>query len=204
MIQPKLIILEGADGVGKTTLGKWLANDLCGFYFHATATKTLVPAMRDYQRNLMDNIMVNAAEGRTMIMDRFWPSELVYGHILRPNNPYGFSYRDLESECRRLNAIYILCFSNTAVVRHHQVKDPKHPYRDRDFLRIYQGYLRLWDRHRRNRSWMRYDLEKWMRNMRDFSRLILNRYNEITHGKSGVVKQPRHRSYSRDLDDSAL
>lgn len=169
---PKLVILEGADGVGKTTLGKFLAKHFQGFYFHATATKSLIPAMRDYQINLMENIEENVAEGRTVVMDRFWPSELIYGAVFRPDNPYGFSYSEIETRCEACDALYVCCFSNTAIARHSDRKDPKHPYSDEEYLHVYRMYEAFWDDNRDRLDFLRYDLERFKDNMRDFGALL--------------------------------
>jgi thymidylate kinase len=157
---PKLIILEGADGVGKSTLGRALALKFGGFYFHATATKTLIPAMRDYQTNLMENIEENVAMGRIIVMDRFWPSELIYGAVFRPDNPHGFSHQEMELRCDKLDAIYVCCFSDTAVARHcagH--KDPKHPYDDTSFKKVYEMYEAFYADNVAQPDFVRYHME---------------------------------------------
>lgn len=157
---PNLIILEGADGVGKSTLGRALALHLGGFYFHATATKSLIPAMRDYQVNLMENIEENAATGRCIVMDRFWPSELIYGAIFRPDNPHGFSHQEMEARCDKLNAIYVCCFSDTAIARHEAGhKDPKHPYDDTSFRKLYAMYEAFYEDNREHPDFLRYHME---------------------------------------------
>lgn len=193
---PRLVILEGADGVGKSTLGRHLAKQYDGFYFHATATKSLIPAMRDYQQNLLENVQENVAAGRTVVLDRFWPSELVYGTVFRPENPYGFSYTELEDACSKLGAIYICCFSSTAIERHKIVKDAKHPYDDSSFAKVYALYEEFWSNKRGSDEYMRYDLETWHDNMTDFGRLITNRYNERIISKLGLAAEPPNTPYS--------
>lgn len=179
MQQPKLIVLEGADGVGKSTLGRFLAAHYNGFYFHATATKTLIPAMRDYQINLMENIEENVAAGRTVIMDRFWPSELIYGAIFRPDNPHGFSYEEIAVRCHALDTMYVMCFSATAVERHVRIKDPKHPYEDTDFAKIYASYQDFWEQHKNQDDFVRYDLEKDGANMEKFADILRITFNRF-------------------------
>lgn len=179
MKKPKLIILEGPDGVGKSTLGKFLANALGGFYFHATATKALIPAMRDYQENLMDNIEDNAAAGRIIVMDRFWPSELIYGAVFRPDNPHGFSFMDIKQRCDKLHALYVVCFSESTLERHAVKKDPKHPYEDQDFVEVVRRYQIFWKNNQLNPDFIRYDMETDGRDMEAFARQLCRTHEEL-------------------------
>lgn len=176
-------------------MGRHLAKQFDGFYFHATATKTLIPAMRDYQQNLLESIQENVVAGRTIIMDRFWPSELVYGAVFRPDNPHGFSYTELEDACSRLGAMYVCCFADDAVARHKSIKDPKHPYDDSSFAKVYALYEEFYQNKKHLHEYMRYDLEKWRDNMRDFGKLILNTYNEHIIGRLGLVREPATGTY---------
>lgn len=157
---PKLVILEGPDGVGKSTLGRWLAKRFDGFYFHATATKALIPAMRDYQINMMENIEENARMGKCTIMDRFWPSELIYGSVFRPDNPHGFSYREIEVRCDDLDALYVVCNSQTAIARHEAGhKDLKHPYDDTSFRKVCERYRAFYEDNQQELDFIHYTME---------------------------------------------
>ena len=187
---PKLIILEGADGVGKSTLGRRLARELNGFYFHATATKTLIPAMRDYQINLMENIEENAQLNRCVIMDRFWPSELIYGAIFRPDNPHGFSFREIEVRCDALDAIYVCCFSDTAIARHEAGhKDPKHPYDDSSFRKVYEMYEAFYRDNADRPDFLEYRMELDGTNDRTISEFITRL--QLAYVKTVEAHNPR-------------
>lgn len=77
------IILEGPDGAGKTTLGRHMAETVPNsVYFHSTCTQWLIPGIYDYMENVVENMLVNAKNGRTVIMDRSWISERVYGTVI--------------------------------------------------------------------------------------------------------------------------
>ncbi len=188
-INPPLIILEGADGVGKSTLGRSLARQFDGFYFHATATKTLIPAMADYQKNLMENILENVFMGKTVVMDRFWPSELIYGSVFRPDNPYGFTHHLIKQQCDQIDAIYVCCFSSTAIERHKIKKDPAHPYDDTSFEKIYKHYENFYELHGDDQHFIPYILERWGSNMIDFGKFIHSRYNGIRNSKLSLAEE---------------
>lgn len=91
----KFIVLEGLDGVGKTTLAKELAEQMQGVYLStpgelfAPVRGTILDAMGGDQlgRALFYASTVSTqgqraareiAAGRTVIMDRYWPSTVAY------------------------------------------------------------------------------------------------------------------------------
>jgi thymidylate kinase len=189
-MKPKLIILEGADGVGKSTLGEFLARYFNGFYFHCTATRTLIPAMQDYQQNVLENVMTNVAMGRTVILDRFWISEMIYGGVIRPGNPNGFNWQHFATHCRNLDAIYVICSCASAIARHKAHKDPEHPYEDSTYDKIFREYEAHWDVNRNMPNYMRYDLDEMGHSLGDVASLINVRFNEYYVRKYGLDKQP--------------
>ncbi len=91
----KFIVLEGLDGVGKTTLARGLAEQIQGVYLStpgepfAPIRGAIIDAMGDDQlgRALFYAATVSTqgqraarevAAERTVIMDRYWPSTLAY------------------------------------------------------------------------------------------------------------------------------
>lgn len=140
----KFIILEGPDNCGKTTLAKWLAKELNAVYWKLTCSPALSEhqAMADYQANALDNIKINLNMGRTVVVDRFWPSDRVYGPVFRDHPSLPERY---EEECRNLNANYIYCTRNNMVAEHAKAKDPAHAYPDEAFAEVVRGYEILFD-----------------------------------------------------------
>ena len=140
----KIIIIEGPDECGKSTLGRALAKRYNCVYWRLTASDKLNHAMKDYQINCMDNIRDNIEIGNSIVIDRFWPSDDVYGHVFR-NGP-SFDHMPLIQELNDLGAVYIMAYSVNAIERHSANKDPDHPYEDEDFNKVITGYkiLRDW------------------------------------------------------------
>ncbi|CAB4182407.1 Tmk Thymidylate kinase [uncultured Caudovirales phage] len=182
-MKPKLIILEGADGVGKSTLGKFLAQYFNGVYFHCTATKLLIPAMHDYQQNVLENVTDNICLGRTVILDRFWISEMIYGGVLRPNNPHGFSWQHFASECRDLDPIYVICSCESAIQRHVEHKDPAHPYEDSTYDKIFREYKAHWDVNKNTPNYMLYDMDHQGACLDRVGRQIYAKFNDYFKAK---------------------
>ena len=181
MRTPPLIILEGPDCVGKTTLGKEISKEFGGMYFHATASKTLFPAMQAYQTSILDNVETNIAMYRACVLDRHWPSEIVYGNVYRKETANGFNPEPHIERIRALHGIYIMCDRVDVVERHAEKKGAAHAYDDHSFRLVVEG-----SRHQTNimeaneLPVMRYDLNVWGKNMRDFISLIKVRYHELT------------------------
>lgn len=142
---PKLFIVEGPDACGKTTLAKELARDMGGIYWHMTATKHLTgEAQFDYQLNAIENIRQNLQSGKSVVLDRHWPSEYCYGSILRD-----ITWEDvipIRTAMDALNPYYIYCMdknAETAMKRHKGLIDDAHPYSEEQYLAIYDSYMKF-------------------------------------------------------------
>lgn len=143
-MKPRVIVLEGADRCGKTTLAKKIADHYHAFYWHMTCTSKLAEAMHDYQMNAIENIRTNVVEfAKTVVIDRHWPSEVVYGEVMRGRN-FRESGELFHQALVDLDVIYIFCFSREALKRHAEDRDPTHPYTDEQYNRIYNGYADLY------------------------------------------------------------
>ena len=156
----RLIIFEGPDACGKTTASQDLANKLNAAYFHVTCTSLLAPAMRDYQMNVLENVKVNLDQGKHVVLDRLWPSELCYGSHFR-----GIAeddIRELIDAAEALDPLMVFCLDaegvEAATERHRQHLDVEHPYSDENFRVIYRNYEKLvqtWDHRFKSKAMLR-------------------------------------------------
>jgi thymidylate kinase len=140
----KLIIIEGPDSTGKSSLAKFMAREMRSVYVHASGDKSLHDEMLRYHQTLLTDAKVNLDNGLNVIMDRHWPSEWCYGRILRPHlaDRYGFKY--VEEMLLHLEPIYIFCHSATAFERHFEIhKQEDHSYTRDDFKKIVDEYRKL-------------------------------------------------------------
>jgi len=99
----RIIVLEGADASGKSTLAKKLVEAFNGEY-----VKFSQPVKPPYEEYL--HFLLNHDQSKTYILDRFMYGELVYGPIFR--GAAGFSMLDLnylEMVLMRFNHIVIHC-----------------------------------------------------------------------------------------------
>lgn len=144
----KLIILEGPDCCGKSQLAQDMTRFYRGMLFHCTASPTLFPALPDYHNNIMDNVDMNIALGNTVILDRFWPSEMVYGiNMLRPMSGYEQVADHLLERTKKHDVIYVFCFSingwNRYKVGH---TDPAHSLNKEQYMWVWQHYFQQYER----------------------------------------------------------
>lgn len=143
-MKPRLFIVEGPDCSGKTTLAKHLAVQKEAVYLHASGAKSLHEAMQDYHESLLAIAKANLAMGRNVVMDRFWPSEVVYGQALRPaTHTLLYDVDKIIAMLEGHDVIYIFCDDPEVLQRHASQQDPDHPYDSPTFGRIVVNYLQL-------------------------------------------------------------
>lgn len=99
-----IILLEGADSAGKTTLARHLAGRYGALNLHSTVRRETyrwhVGALR---------WAIRAAATRLVVLDRLWISELVYGPIFRGGPTYDVGARCVDRMLRRFGALTIMC-----------------------------------------------------------------------------------------------
>jgi adenylate kinase family enzyme len=115
-----LIVLEGPDGVGKTTLGKYLVEKYDAFYMHCSYHSSI--NMYSMMRAVISEAS-RRAETQLVIIDRFWPSEDIYGVIHRKKSSLGHMARVLDRLVQRLGGIYIVLQPGYSVDMHHRFQE---------------------------------------------------------------------------------
>lgn len=103
------IILEGPDCAGKTSLAKKLKKELginCKYiHLDSNAKESEYICVLDPEKH---------PSIKHKIIDRHWPSELVYGHVFR-NGPR-INIDKIVNYAKKQNVIYILCLPPKAEV----------------------------------------------------------------------------------------
>lgn len=142
-MNPRLFIIEGPDCSGKSTLARHLAAQKDAVYIHASGAKSLHSVMQDYHKSLLAIAVANLELGRNVVMDRFWPSEVVYGSILRPieHNKYDADW--FIAGLAALDTTYVFCDDSVVIDRHAEQQDSDHPYGRGLFASIVRNYQRL-------------------------------------------------------------
>jgi len=146
-----IIIVEGMDGTGKTTLVQQLAHHL------DVESKKFVKSSsgpdEDYKSILVDNTVseINeletaSAEGRPIkrLYDRFpLISEAVYGPILRGHNCFGDQYHPLRSRLLALKTVIIYCRPHRDVIQANIQQAPQMSGVQEHFRELLSAYDKL-------------------------------------------------------------
>lgn len=142
-----LFVFEGPDAVGKTTQAQIMARLLGCPYFHVTCTKSLAPAMTDYQVNVVQNVKHHLDGGNNYVLDRLWPSEHCYAPVFRSESAWQDSVDRIGQELMGIPVVYVFCLDEkgaaNAADRHEKMLDPAHPYKREDYIKVYNRYANL-------------------------------------------------------------
>lgn len=111
---PRLIIIEGCDKTGKTTLSKTLQSVYGGTYLHlgkpspAEANDPL-----SWHLNHLNSVERPQKTDPLVIMDRFHLSNLVYGKVSRHKHLNREEFFDLETELLDWYPVIVYCWRET-------------------------------------------------------------------------------------------
>jgi len=99
-----IIILEGGDATGKTTLAK----EIGGHYIHATYNKDLAGYMVKYHLDLLEAAVI-LSESSQVVIDRWRMSEVVYGNVFRDGPEQRHRTLELYNRANNLGATFVCC-----------------------------------------------------------------------------------------------
>lgn len=137
----RLIIVEGPDCSGKTTLAKQIAVSLNYQYVHLSGHWSFHACMEKYHEVVTADIEWTIKNTRCgVVLDRCWISELIYAPVTRPSLVGHFDTRKFQQWIKSLGGIYILCMDSDVVRRHELEKDSDHPYDLETFHKVVHGY----------------------------------------------------------------
>jgi hypothetical protein len=136
---PKLIILEGPDGAGKTTLAQQLVHE-----FNAKLIRHDAQPERAEMFPYFINSLREAAkhDGR-VIFDRCWLSEPIYGAVLRNGGDrVGINRRALDRVALGIGAVVIRCLPalDTVLENFNKNRHEQLPQKDEQMKAIYERY----------------------------------------------------------------
>jgi len=160
-----IFILEGPDGGGKTTLAKTMQAKLGAHYLHATYR--FKGHMYAYHWAQLRKA-IRLAQTKPVIMDRWWPSEVVYGNTYRNGPEAGYDYKALHKAAKLYGCSYVFC----CPTRWEQYWEwyQNHYQRDKEMYPLSEPHV--------NMVWMNYR-DIMLRDYFDFERDILHYYSVV-------------------------
>lgn len=100
-----IIIIEGADGSGKTTLAEQISKQTGYPVVHRSSPKS-----EEEKAVMMQMYLQAIKEGRNVIFDRCWYSEMVYGVVMRDESVISYPQMyELERSLAKRGALIIYC-----------------------------------------------------------------------------------------------
>lgn len=99
-----IIVVEGGDCAGKTTLARHLVERYGARYLHSTVRKDI---WRWHSGAL--RLAARLADSQLVVLDRHWLSEQVYGQVFRGAPGYDLGARCLDRVLQRFGAVTVLC-----------------------------------------------------------------------------------------------
>ena len=139
----RIVIFEGPDGVGKTTLIKYIKEQYGkdAYYMHLRVHKD----MKLWHTASARLAISKKQDGKLVLLDRHWPSEQFYSHIYREGPSY-----DPEEIYRRLKlegALYVWCLPSDIeqVKQNHRINREKRKEAYYDIDKVIQMYNDYWN-----------------------------------------------------------
>lgn len=116
-----VIVIEGADAAGKTTLANYICNKFNAKYEHMIYYK-------DCWTNHLACVrrVIELAENNVVVVDRHWISEVLYAHVFRDGSQYPLAARFMDRMFVKMGALYILCVPSDItkqIARHAERKE---------------------------------------------------------------------------------
>ena len=163
----RFLIIEGPDSSGKTTLAKFLAERTQSLYWHSSGHPLLHSIMPIYHIKMLESIEDNLKMGRSVVHDRSWPSEFIYGRELRPQLVDSFPFKEFQDRINKFGGRYIFCMDDDVTKRFRNGHDSKdHQYDEATFMNIVMAYRVLMEHMLTRPDSRHYDMLKHGQDMR--------------------------------------
>jgi len=149
----KIIVLEGPDGTGKSTLANEIYNQTKGHILHCTWNKNF--NMQQYFIDVM-NAAKKLSEYQVVVVDRWAPSELIYGNVFR-GGPSFDVMEWIPQFVKPEEVTWVMCVNENAVENHLKNKETREEMFE-DMTDVVDGFNDLLMK--QDLPWIVYDFNK--------------------------------------------
>lgn len=101
-----IVIVEGCDGTGKTTLAKYLCERFDGHYIHNTYRW---PTKMPLYHTAALHRAIKLSQEKLVVIDRLWMSEAIYAAVYRNGSPWPQMGRMIDRIVMKHAGVYIMC-----------------------------------------------------------------------------------------------
>jgi thymidylate kinase len=154
-----IIILDGPDACGKTTLAKAIeerCKQLGASYSYIHSEYRFTGNMVTYHEAVVRKA-IKLSQSSVVVIDRLYWSEYVYANVFRNGSRWPHQHRYFDRLLLRFCALNVLCGSSpTQVVQWHQAaKDERAELYQSGLDKVAQEYINIYKRfkHRRDYTW---------------------------------------------------
>lgn len=155
-----IIVLDGPDGTGKTTLAQYFVEHHGAVYLHLSYK--FKNSMAQYHTAMLLKAIDLYKKGHLVIIDRLWMSEYVYAKVFRGGSKIPHLGRLLDRIILKYSGIYVVCIpENTREYLDHY--DTLKEVREEMYstmLDVHHEYSKLWNKFQ-DQKWphvFKYDL----------------------------------------------
>jgi DNA polymerase III delta prime subunit len=139
-----IIVIEGPDGTGKTTLSDALREELGARYIHLTYRWK--DKMHLYHLAALRTAAI-LAKTSPVVIDRWWPSEIAYADAYRGGSKYAKYFMRLDYAATQMGVFYVMCLPSDRerYLKHYNVlKGKRTEMYDEGMERVYDNFLEIW------------------------------------------------------------
>jgi thymidylate kinase len=153
-----IYILEGPDGTGKSTLAAAIAEKTKGHILHSTFNKDW--DIEEYHTEIME-AAIDLNRYQDVVIDRWAPSEFVYGKVFRGKPSYDSSIL-VEEYFGQHDITWIYCRNDNAVENHlNNKKNRKEMFDDMTkVVEEFDDYVSYTSNNWIKLPWITYDFDK--------------------------------------------
>jgi len=174
-----IIVLDGPDASGKSTLAKTMQELYGAKILHATYR--FKNNMFAYHTAILKKAIAESQKG-LVVIDRLWLSEQVYANVFRGGSKWPLAGRFIDRMLLRFGALNVICLPSAVTVsveNHRKNLDPSHPYDDDKVRELYAGYDAAWGRLKYRHDYARYSFDKDGQNTYDYADYLVVRLMQV-------------------------